>query len=176
MIHKRILLLAALFLFGGPELNAAEIPDPTDVFVDAERGYHFRHPVDWKANLYRSGVIVSEVNHPDGNSGVQFRVDNLAHPIRRYAAHYVKKTARELNGRILKNKKIILNELPCLELEMAADRGRKDYYLYQLVYFLRDVHKVIIIQAGCEMADRDTLAPIIHGIAKSLRIDDVDKL
>jgi len=71
---------------------------------------------------------------------------------------------------------ITVNDIPCLELELTANRSGKKYYLYQLVYFFENQNKVMIIQAGCQISDQSTIAPIIQKIAKSVNIYQANKL
>jgi len=156
--------------------NAEEQARLFTSFSDAEHGYQFSHPRNWQARIYRSGIVVSEVNHPNGSSGVQFRITNLSQSIEQFSTSYTNKSTSDLNGDIIKNQMITINDIPCLELELTANRSGKKYYLYQLVYFFENQNKVMIIQAGCQTSDQSTIAPIIQKIAKSVNICQANKL
>ncbi len=176
MIRNSILpiFLFAITLFcGSGSPNAAKF---YSVFTDTQRGYSFTHPLDWKAHLYRSGIVVSEVNHPNGSAGVQFRIANLNTSIDQFSEAYARKSALDMKGRINSATMITVNGIQCLEIEMETGNGSKKYYLYQLVYFFENLKKVIIIQSGCRAEDYHLISSTLHFIAKSLKINQSDKL
>ena len=146
------------------------------VFIDEEIGYQFTYPNTWKARIYRSGIVVSDVNSPKDRAGVQFRIARLNQPIETYSNTYLNRVEKELRAELNTQNEIVINNMDCLEIELHADRNSEKYYLYQLIYFLPKISKVIIIQAGCKSEEKEYIADIIKDISKSLVITDLNKL
>lgn len=40
-------------------------------FIDNNYGYSIKHPSSWKAAIYRSGIVVANINSPDNKSGLK---------------------------------------------------------------------------------------------------------
>jgi hypothetical protein len=176
-MSKTLSFLFILLLVGCNSPDAAESISATDsVFVDSKRGYQFSHPENWKARTYRSGIVVSEANDPTGRAGVQFRITNQNGSIESYSSSYITQIEHDLNAQLSNKKHLSVNDYDCLELEFTAKRGNSNYYLYQLIYFIPIINRIVIIQAGCETKNKDSISPIIHRISKSLVILDKDRL
>lgn len=145
-------------------------------FIDSKHGYSFSYPSQWKARLYKSGIVVSEVNSPNGGAGVQFRITDYDKSDEGFTDTYIDKVGRDLKAGLLTKNYLTINGMECLELEFSANRSGTIYHLYQLIYFVSDVSKMVIIQAGCKSDNKTTIAPIIQYIGKSLILLDKNKL
>ncbi|MBM9519819.1 hypothetical protein JWG39_08310 [Desulforhopalus vacuolatus] len=176
MIRTYPLFLLFCILSCATRIFAGGIPGTSATFIDSEHGYSFTYPKQWQARLYRSGIVVSEVNSPNGHAGVQFRIIKYNITDKTFTANYINAIEDDLSARLLTQSQDKIHGRQCIELSFQAQRGGSQYYLYQLLCFIPEVSKLIIIQAGCKAAEKAAVAPIIHQISKSLVVLDPEKL
>lgn len=176
MIRTYPLFLLFCILSCATRISAGGIPDAGVSFIDSEHGYSFTYPKQWKARLYRSGIVVSEVNSPNGHAGVQFRIKKYDIDDKTFTYNYISAVEDDLSARLLTQSHEEIHGRQCVELSFQAQRGSSQYYLYQLIYFIPEVSKLIIIQAGCKAAEKAAIAPRIHQISKSLVVLNPEKL
>jgi hypothetical protein len=170
------LLLLFCILSCATRLSAGDVPETGVYFIDSEHGYSVAYPKTWKARLYRSGVVVSEVNSPNGHAGVQFRIVTYDITDKNFTDNYINLIEDDLSARLLTQSQKEIHGRQSIELSFQAERSGSQYYLYQLIYFIPEVSKIIIIQAGCKYSEKLAVAPLIHQIAKSLVVLDPEKL
>lgn len=171
MLCECTIILVSL-LFGSPAKHQYQPVLLNAKFTDSKYGYHFRHPDSWKAKLYRSGIVVSEVNAPNGEAGVQFRVARLGGSPKTYSENYVSQVEKDLQATLQTSQRGMMQGTEYREYTFHSKRGPNGTFLYQLLLFFPDVKRVIIVQAGCDWNQRESFQEILNEIAKSLEVFD----
>lgn len=66
---SQLISIIFIFLFS----NSVYSQYLTSRYVDKDQGYSIMYPKGWQAGEYRSGIVLSEINSKDGQSGLQIR-------------------------------------------------------------------------------------------------------
>lgn len=79
------------------------------IFTDEKYGYQIQYPVKWKAGIYRSGIVIAEINSPTKNTGVQIRFTKSDKSHAEYKSTYIAKYKKDLNAILIGHKELKIN-------------------------------------------------------------------
>ncbi len=148
----------------------------THIFVDREYGYSIRYPDGWSARLYRSGVVLSEVNSKDGRSGLQIRriyrkgyTDDFT--IDDFIESYIEDFKQDMRASLISKNKKVIGNISGWVLTFKGKRGSTKYLLKSYLLPTPGGYHIYIFQAGTPMYIREKIEPILDSIADSFRLE-----
>lgn len=120
-----------------------------DVFNDKQYGYLFKHPKDWQANIYRSGVVVSEVKNSTHKSGVNLRIYNLRVAEKTFLDDYVDDMYVSLRAKAYDIDRSFVDSIVTYDIYLKSISGKDEYSYRHWLPFFPDQKLVFVLQAGC---------------------------
>ena len=129
-------------------------------FTDEKYGYQIQYPAKWKAGIYRSGIVIAEINSPTKNAGFQIRFTKSDKSHAEYKSTYITKYKKDLNALLIGHKELKINGMDAVEYNLKSSRNGKLYYLKSYIIFRNYSDNIFIIQAGStyrQMEETDRL-------------------
>lgn len=157
------ILTAAVFVFNSLAISAED----KKIFKDSEYGYSLKYPKNWNASIYRSGIVLANINSSDNQSGIQIRREKTGSSLKSFESHYVKKFMQDMNAEMLDRKKIKINKKEALTISFKAKRGGTVYFLKSYIIHFPAKKEFYIFQAGTPFKNRKKIETIIDSIAES---------
>jgi hypothetical protein len=138
-------------------------------FIDSQYGYSINHPSSWKASIYRSGIVVANINSPDNKSGLQIRILNSKKPIERFISDYIDDFKKSMKAVFLDQGKKTYGSYNGFWMSFRSDSGGKLYFLKSYVIPTGD-SRIFVFQAGTPFEQRNSDELIMDLIASSFRL------
>jgi hypothetical protein len=136
-------------------------------FTDEKYGYQIQYPAKWKAGIYRSGIVIAEINSPTNNAGFQIRYTQSNKSHSDYRSTYIKNYKKSLNAILISHKKLKINGMEAVEYNLKGNRNGKFFYLKSYVIFKNYNNAIFIIQAGSPYTQMDETDIVFSLMAES---------
>ncbi|OUS01146.1 hypothetical protein A9Q81_09815 [Gammaproteobacteria bacterium 42_54_T18] len=109
----------------------------TKIFSDMEYGYLYHYPSDWHASIYRSGVVLSQVQNRRG-SGLQVRVRSMSTKTKGFVRQYLLNVKSGLGATLCDEQYGVNSGIDYVVLELSAIRGGVEDSLYHKLMFQKN--------------------------------------
>lgn len=138
-------------------------------FIDHQYRYSVKHPSDWKASIYRSGIVVANINSPDNKSGLQIRILDSNQPIDRFVNGYVTDFRKSMNAVLLDQGENTYGPFHGYWATFQSDRNGKRYFLKSYI-IPAGGSRIFVFQSGTPFEQRNSGEIILDSIASSFRL------
>jgi len=162
---SQTLVLCICFL----SINDFTFAESKRQFIDSQYGYSIDHPSSWKASIYRSGIVVANINSPDNKSGLQIRILNSKKPIERFISDYIDDFKKSMKAVLFDQGKNTYGSYNGFWMSFRSDRSGKQYFLKSYIIPTGD-SRIFVFQAGTPFEQRNSDAMILDSIASSFRL------
>ncbi len=168
---QRILIVVCVFLCGFFSGHVSHAQMLNKTFTDSEYGYSIRYPSSWKAGINRSGIVLSEVNSLDGQSGLQIRFQPSFKSLSEFVRKYVLDFQRQMQAGLIQKRSITIDRRNGYQISFQSNRGGKRYFLKSYVVPAEGRSGYYVFQSGTPSGRKARVEPILDQIAHSFRID-----
>lgn len=155
-----------------PNLHSSFAAESMNTFTDDEYGYSIQYPQGWKANIYRSGVVLSNINNADDTSGLQIRYIPSKQNISRFTQDYIKSFNQDMPTHLTKKGNVFIDNKRGYELFFEMAQRKNAYFLISYILPHPGREGYYAFQAGVPWESRDKLLPIIQNIARSFKMQN----
>ena len=138
-------------------------------FIDSQNGYAISHPSTWEASIYRSGIVVANINSPDQKSGLQIRILNLKKPIKKFVRDYTDDFKKSMKAVFLDQGKLESGSFNGYWVTFRSDRSGKQYFLKSYIIPTGD-SRIFVFQSGVPSEQKSAGEKILDSIASSFRL------
>jgi hypothetical protein len=138
-------------------------------FIDSQKGYSINHPATWKASIYRSGIVVANINSPDNKSGLQIRILNSKKPIEKFVRDYIDDFDKSRKAVFLDQGKHEFGSFKGYWVTFKSDRSGKHYFLKSYI-IPTDNSRIFVFQSGVPSEQKSSGEKILDSIASSFRL------
>ncbi|WP_300457244.1 PsbP-related protein [Desulfobacula sp.] len=140
-------------------------------FTDETYGYQIQYPAKWKARIYRSGIVIAEINSPTETAGFQIRFTKSDKSHAEYKRTYIAKYKKDLNAILINQKERKINGMAAVEYNLKGGRNGT-FYLKSYIIFKNHSDNIFIIQAGSPFSQMGETDLLFSLMAESFRIYD----
>jgi len=137
-------------------------------FVDKEYGYSIKHPSSWTASIYRSGVVLANINSNDGKSGLQVRIINSSSSKDSFIDGYIDNFNSQMQADLISKRQMTIGYSSGYAIAFRANRGGRDYFLKS--YIIPTKSGFYVLQAGTPFHSKSQIERIFDSMAKSFRL------
>jgi len=166
---KKCLIFSTLFIYLLLISAQLTLSRSQQEFVDHHYRYSVKHPSDWKASIYRSGIVVANINSPDNNSGLQIRILDSNQPIDRFVSGYVTDYRKSMNAVLIDQGKNAYGPFHGYWATFQSDRNGKRYFLKSYIIPAGD-NRIFVFQSGTPFEQRNSCEITLDSIASSFRL------
>jgi hypothetical protein len=158
-----VLLTLALIFF---TLTSAKAGSLNRTFTDKEYGYSIKHFSSWSSRIYRSGIVLAEINDKNSKSGLQIRQIRSEENITDFLDNYIVNFTKTMGADLLRTTEISMGYETGFALSFRANRNGNDYFLKS--YILKKNNSLFFIfQSGTPYAKRGEIEPALDAMAES---------
>jgi hypothetical protein len=158
----------ALFFLLTPVSHSTELQER---FIDREYGYSIQHPSSWKANIYRSGIVLADINSSDNKSGLQIRMTHSKKSLDQFIDQYIHKLNNDMQASLMDKTQTMIGYVRVYTITFKSNRGGKDYFLKSYILPVKNRSRIYIFQAGTPFEMKSQIEPILDSIADSFRLE-----
>lgn len=138
-------------------------------FIDNKYGYSIEHPSSWKSSIYRSGIVVANINSPDNEKGLQIRIHNSKKPIESFVNDYIDDFEKSMKAALLNQGKNVYGSFHGYWATFRSDTSGKQYFLKSYIIPTGD-SRIFVFQSGLPFDQRNSDEMILDSIASSFRL------
>jgi hypothetical protein len=167
---KRYLLTVAVIIFSLFLISLAYSAELSERFIDEEHGYSIRYPSSWKARIYRSGIVLANINSDDNKSGLQIRLVRQKNRTNSFVDNYIEDFKKQMNASLIYEGSATIGYIRGYIAKFKSKRGNQNYFLKSYILPIDNTNKIYIFQAGTPYEMRNQTEHILDSIANSFRL------